>query len=46
MQYLMKYLTSAPIMAAVALVFLSGVMIELNRLFPGLHYGTYFHGTP
>ncbi|MEO0490064.1 MAG: photosystem I reaction center subunit IX, partial [Cyanobacteria bacterium J06659_2] len=36
MQYLMKYLTSAPIMAALALIFLSGIMIELNRIFPGL----------
>ena len=46
MQYLMKYLTSAPIMATVAMVLLAGVMIELNRLFPGLQYGTYFHGAP
>ncbi|MBE9067771.1 photosystem I reaction center subunit IX [Leptolyngbya cf. ectocarpi LEGE 11479] len=46
MQYLLKYLTSAPIMAAAALIILSGVMIELNYMFPGLQYGTYFHGTP
>ncbi|MEM1253451.1 MAG: photosystem I reaction center subunit IX [Cyanobacteria bacterium P01_H01_bin.21] len=46
MQYFIKYLTSAPIMAAATLVILSGVMIELNRIFPGLQYGTYFHGTP
>lgn len=44
MQYLMKYLTSAPIMATLALVILSIVMIELNHVFPGLQYGTYFHG--
>ena len=43
MQYFIKYLTSAPIMAAATLVILSGVMIELNRIFPGLQYGTYFH---
>ncbi|MBE9078950.1 photosystem I reaction center subunit IX [Romeria aff. gracilis LEGE 07310] len=43
MQYLMKYLTSAPIMATLALVILSIVMIELNHVFPGLQYGTYFH---
>lgn len=43
MQYLMKYLTSAPIMAALALIILSVVMIELNYIFPGLQYGTYFH---
>lgn len=46
MQYLTKYLTSAPVMGAIALIFLSGVMIELNRIFPGLQYGTYFHGAP
>ena len=43
MQHLMKYLTSAPIMATIALVVLSVFMIELNYLFPGLQYGTYFH---
>lgn len=46
MQYLMKYLTSAPIMAAALLVTLSVVMIELNHVFPGLQYGTYFHAVP
>ncbi len=46
MKYLMKYLTSAPIMATAALVSLSVVMIELNHLFPGLQYGTYFHSVP
>jgi hypothetical protein len=39
----MKYLTSAPIMATLALVTLSVVMIMLNYFFPGLQYGTYFH---
>ncbi|MGD1907179.1 MAG: photosystem I reaction center subunit IX [Leptolyngbyaceae cyanobacterium] len=43
MQYLTKYLTSAPIMAAIALIVLSVLMIEANHLFPGLQYGTYFH---
>ncbi|MBE7379945.1 MAG: photosystem I reaction center subunit IX [Leptolyngbya sp. SIO1E4] len=43
MQYLMKYFTSAPVMATLALAILSFVMIELNYLFPGLQYGTYFH---
>jgi hypothetical protein len=42
----MKYLTIAPVMAALALVILSIVMIELNYLFPGLQYGTYFHAAP
>ncbi|MBE9108697.1 photosystem I reaction center subunit IX [Nodosilinea sp. LEGE 07298] len=38
----MKYLTSAPIMATLALVTLSIAMIMLNYFFPGLQYGTYF----
>lgn len=46
MQSLMKYLTSAPIMAAITLIVLSVVLIELNYLFPGLQYGTYFHVAP
>ncbi|MGF1567443.1 MAG: photosystem I reaction center subunit IX [Nodosilinea sp.] len=46
MTALMKYLTSAPIMATLALVILSVVMIELNHFFPGLQYGTYFHSAP
>ncbi|MEL6939936.1 MAG: photosystem I reaction center subunit IX [Cyanobacteria bacterium J06598_1] len=46
MKYLMKYLTSAPILATVTMVFLSVVMIELNHLYPGLQYGTYFHRLP
>ena len=29
-------------MATIALIVLSVVMIELNYLFPGLQYGTYF----
>jgi Photosystem I reaction centre subunit IX / PsaJ len=41
-----KYLTSAPIMATIALVFLATVLIELNYFFPGLQYGTYFHTVP
>ncbi|MEO1095018.1 MAG: photosystem I reaction center subunit IX [Cyanobacteria bacterium J06638_28] len=43
MQYFTKYLTSAPIMAAIALGFLAVLMIGLNQIFPGLQYGTYFH---
>ena len=46
MKSLMKYFTSAPIMATVVLVGLSVVMIELNAVFPGLQYGTYFHSLP
>jgi hypothetical protein len=43
MTYFFKYLTSAPVMATIALIVLSVVMIELNYFFPGLQYGTYFH---
>ncbi|MEL6903215.1 MAG: photosystem I reaction center subunit IX [Cyanobacteria bacterium J06606_4] len=46
MNHFMKYLTSAPIMATIALASLSAVLIELNYLFPGLQYGTYFHQLP
>ncbi|MEL6552949.1 MAG: photosystem I reaction center subunit IX [Cyanobacteria bacterium J06621_11] len=46
MKYFAKYLTSAPIMATAALVSLSVVLIELNHVFPGLQYGTYFHSLP
>jgi len=42
MKSLLKYFTSAPILATATLVFLSIVMIELNHVFPGLQYGTYF----
>lgn len=43
MQYFLKYLTSAPIVAAITLVIVAVIFIELNALFPGLQYGTYFH---
>jgi Photosystem I reaction centre subunit IX / PsaJ len=46
MQYFLKYLTSAPIMATLTMVALAGVLIELNHMFPGLQYGTYFHSVP
>jgi hypothetical protein len=46
MQYFLKYLTSAPVMATLAMVFLAGLLIELNYFFPGLQYGTYFHTVP
>ncbi|MBE9138400.1 photosystem I reaction center subunit IX [Nodosilinea sp. LEGE 07088] len=46
MSAFMKYLTSAPVMATLALVVLAVVMIELNHVFPGLQYGTYFHSAP
>ncbi|MEM1307890.1 MAG: photosystem I reaction center subunit IX [Cyanobacteria bacterium P01_D01_bin.71] len=43
MQHFTKYLTSAPVIATITLVALAVFMIELNYLFPGLQYGTYFH---
>jgi hypothetical protein len=46
MSYFLKYLTSAPIMAMITLIVISAVLIELNYLFPGLQYGTYFHPAP
>lgn len=46
MQYLLKYLTSAPVMATLAVVILAVVFIELNYIYPGLQYGTYFHSVP
>ncbi|MBF2002799.1 MAG: photosystem I reaction center subunit IX [Synechococcales cyanobacterium C42_A2020_086] len=46
MQNLMKYLTMAPVMATLAVVIVATIFIQLNHLFPGLQYGTYFHGTP
>ncbi|VEP15059.1 Photosystem I reaction center subunit IX [Hyella patelloides LEGE 07179] len=46
MQYFIKYLTSAPILATLTVVFLAVTFIELNHFFPGLQYGTYFHALP
>ncbi|MGF1588399.1 MAG: photosystem I reaction center subunit IX [Pleurocapsa sp.] len=46
MQYFIKYLTSAPIVAVLTIVIVAIVFIELNYFFPGLQYGTYFHSLP
>jgi hypothetical protein len=46
MTHFLKYLTSAPIIATIVMALLSTVLIELNYLFPGLQYGTYFHTIP
>ncbi|UBF24511.1 photosystem I reaction center subunit IX [Kovacikia minuta CCNUW1] len=46
MNHFLKYLTSAPVMATLAMVIFAGALIELNRFFPGLQYGTYFHNVP
>ncbi|NJN86200.1 MAG: photosystem I reaction center subunit IX [Leptolyngbyaceae cyanobacterium SL_7_1] len=46
MQYLLKYLTVAPVVATLTLIVLATILIELNWFFPGLQYGTYFHTVP
>lgn len=46
MQHLFRYLTSAPVIATITMVVLSAILIELNYLYPGLQYGTYFHAVP
>jgi hypothetical protein len=46
MQYFFKYLTMAPVMAILAFVILFVVFIQLNYIYPGLQYGTYFHPLP
>ncbi|HHP7229566.1 MAG TPA: photosystem I reaction center subunit IX [Xenococcaceae cyanobacterium] len=46
MQYLLKYLSSAPVVATLTLIIVAVIFIELNYLFPGLQYGTYFHPVP
>ncbi|BBD53481.1 MULTISPECIES: photosystem I reaction center subunit IX [Planktothrix] len=36
MQYFLKYLSTAPVLAAALMVFTAGVLIEFNRFFPDL----------
>jgi photosystem I subunit 9 len=36
MQYFLKYLSTAPVLAAALFVFTAGVLIEFNRFFPDL----------
>jgi hypothetical protein len=45
-QSFFKYLTLAPVMATLAAVILAVVFIQLNHIYPGLQYGTYFHPVP
>ncbi|BAU06451.1 photosystem I reaction center subunit IX [Fischerella major NIES-592] len=45
-RYLLRYLSTAPIVATLTLVTISVIMIVLNYLFPGLQYGTFFHSLP
>lgn len=35
-QYLLKYLSTAPVLAAVWLTITAGILIEFNRFFPDL----------
>lgn len=46
MQHFFRYLTSAPVIATLTIVVLAAILIQLNYLFPGLQYGTYFHTVP
>lgn len=46
MQHFLRYLTSAPVIATLTIVVLAAILIQLNYLFPGLQYGTYFHTVP
>lgn len=36
MQYFVKYLSTAPVIAAIWLTFTAGILIEFNRFFPDL----------
>ncbi|MEL6911028.1 MAG: photosystem I reaction center subunit IX [Cyanobacteria bacterium J06648_1] len=46
MQYFVKYLTTAPVVATLTLIAIAILFVELNYIFPGLQYGTYFHALP
>jgi Photosystem I reaction centre subunit IX / PsaJ len=46
LRYLVKYLSSVPVVAILAIVIIAVIFIELNYLFPGLQYGTFFHPLP
>ena len=45
-RYFLKYLSTVPVVATLAVVILFMVFIVLNYLFPGLQYGTFFHSLP
>lgn len=46
MQYFLKYLTSAPVMATLTVVFIAVALSLVQYFFPGLQYGTYFKPVP
>ncbi|NJL65456.1 MAG: photosystem I reaction center subunit IX [Methylacidiphilales bacterium] len=43
LRYLVKYFTMVPVITTLAVIILALVFIELNSIFPGLQYGTFFH---
>jgi Photosystem I reaction centre subunit IX / PsaJ len=45
-RYLLKYFTMLPVVATLAVIILAVIFIELNNIFPGLQYGTFFHPLP
>ncbi|MEH2358644.1 photosystem I reaction center subunit IX [Nostoc sp.] len=45
-RYLLKSLTLLPVVATLAVIILAVIFIELNYIFPGLQYGTFFHPLP
>ncbi|MBF2016174.1 MAG: photosystem I reaction center subunit IX [Richelia sp. RM2_1_2] len=45
-RYFLKYLSSVPVVATLAVIILFVIFVTLNYLFPGLQYGTFFHPLP
>ncbi|MHC5936562.1 photosystem I reaction center subunit IX [Nostoc sp.] len=45
-RYLLKSLTLLPVVATLSVIILAVIFIELNYIFPGLQYGTFFHPLP
>ncbi|MEH2257412.1 photosystem I reaction center subunit IX [Nostoc sp.] len=45
-RYFLKLFTMVPVVATLALIILAVIFIELNYVFPGLQYGTFFHPLP
>ncbi len=42
-RFLVKYLSSVPVVATLAVVIIFTIFVFLNYWFPGLQYGTFFH---
>ena len=45
-RYFLKFFTMVPVVATLAAIIISVIFIELNYIFPGLQYGTFFHPLP